>query len=193
MDHHGFDLASSDLATELSKPLTVDRSLLGFGDFASDGKRAIEPGSPSRSLLYHAIASPNVLQSVDGTPRIHISNTGRYRCGRELYLRRVSANFSASASQVSRADTKRSRLLVRVPSSFANDASEARRFGVLSHRNRSRGNATTTVRPRVSRLLSRNSGRAIWHRRVAVPVCGLPCRSARRKCRRVPTDAGDEW
>jgi hypothetical protein len=66
--HHGLDLAAADLAAELQKPLTVDRTLIGFDDFADDGRRAIEPGSPSRSLLYHALASPNVVAAPDGTP-----------------------------------------------------------------------------------------------------------------------------
>src|SRR3954451_9315771 len=65
---HGLNLAAADLAGELQRPLTIDRTLLGFGDFADDGASAIEPGSPSRSLLYHALASPNVLNAPDGTP-----------------------------------------------------------------------------------------------------------------------------
>src|SRR5262245_17621056 len=65
---HGLKLNASDLAAELKKPLTIDRELLGFGDFADDGVRGIEPGSPSRSLFYHALASPNVLNAPDGTP-----------------------------------------------------------------------------------------------------------------------------
>src|SRR5262249_23531494 len=32
----------------------------GFEDFALEGRRAIEPGQPARSLLYHALASPRV-------------------------------------------------------------------------------------------------------------------------------------
>jgi flavin-dependent dehydrogenase len=65
---HGLNLAAANLAAGLQKPLTIDRTLLGFGDFADDATRAIEPGSPSRSLLYHALASPNVLNAPDGTP-----------------------------------------------------------------------------------------------------------------------------
>ena len=65
---HGFDPAAADLTTELQKTLTIQRGLMGFKDFADDAVRAIEPGSPSRSLLYHALASPNVLNSNDGTP-----------------------------------------------------------------------------------------------------------------------------
>ena len=65
---HGLNPGAPDLAGELQKTLAVDRTLLGFEDFADDGVRAIEPGSPSRSLLYHALASPNVLNAEDGTP-----------------------------------------------------------------------------------------------------------------------------
>jgi hypothetical protein len=59
-NQHGCDLAAADLATELRKELVVDRTLPGFEDFSPDGVRAIEPGDPARSLLYHALASPLV-------------------------------------------------------------------------------------------------------------------------------------
>lgn len=65
---HGLNLAAADLANELEKPLTIDRTQQGFGDFADDGVRAIEPGILSRSLLHHTLASPNVLNAPDGTP-----------------------------------------------------------------------------------------------------------------------------
>jgi hypothetical protein len=66
---HGFDPAKPDLEAELLRPLPgIDRALAGFSDFASDGVRAIEPGEPARSLLYHALASPQVVQKPDGTP-----------------------------------------------------------------------------------------------------------------------------
>jgi hypothetical protein len=65
---HGLRIGAADLAAELEKPLTIDRTLVGFDDFADDATRAIQPGSPSRSLLYHALASPNVLNAPDGTP-----------------------------------------------------------------------------------------------------------------------------
>lgn len=63
---HGLDIASSDLARELRRRLRrIDRTLPGFEDFTEEGQRGIEPGSPARSLLYHGLASPHVLQ-VDG-------------------------------------------------------------------------------------------------------------------------------
>jgi hypothetical protein len=56
------------LAKELDRPLRrVDRTLAGFEDFALAGNRGIQAGSPARSLLYHALASPNVLKSRDGS------------------------------------------------------------------------------------------------------------------------------
>jgi hypothetical protein len=63
---HGLDITKNDLASELGRELpAIDRGVPGFEDFASEGRQGIGPGSPSRSLLYHAFASPNVLQ-VDG-------------------------------------------------------------------------------------------------------------------------------
>lgn len=62
----GLDITSQDLRNELDKELLgIDRDIPGFEDFAFEGIRGIEPGNPNRSLLYHALASPNVLQ-VDG-------------------------------------------------------------------------------------------------------------------------------
>lgn len=61
------DLDAADLPAALAQPLaTIDRTVPGFEDFALEGVRGIEPGSPARSLLYHALASPNVFQDGDG-------------------------------------------------------------------------------------------------------------------------------
>jgi hypothetical protein len=54
------------LQRELEKELKVDRHIDGFEDFAREGVRAIEPGTPARSLFYHALASPGVLNGADG-------------------------------------------------------------------------------------------------------------------------------
>lgn len=63
---HGLNITAPDLATELSKELPgINRKLKGFEDFASEGSRAIEPGSPARSLLFHAFASPQVIFKPD--------------------------------------------------------------------------------------------------------------------------------
>lgn len=43
----------------------VDRQQPGFEDFAPDATRAIEPGDPAHSLIYHALASPRVRPSSD--------------------------------------------------------------------------------------------------------------------------------
>jgi hypothetical protein len=67
-EYHGFDLTSADLARELKKPLKIDRNRPGFEDFCLAGRRAIEPGDPARSLLYHALASPNVHPTPNGRP-----------------------------------------------------------------------------------------------------------------------------
>lgn len=54
-------LASPDLVSALKLPLQPDRSRIGFKDFALNGTQAIQPGEPYRSLLFHALASPQVL------------------------------------------------------------------------------------------------------------------------------------
>jgi len=64
----GLDITANNLAQELSKTLTVDRTLNGFGDFSIDGIRGIEPASPARSLLYHALASSSVHPTSNGQP-----------------------------------------------------------------------------------------------------------------------------
>ena len=62
------DIGSGDLGAELAKPLPrIDRTVPGFGDFAAAGKRAIEPGRPEQSLLYHALASPTVVADRAGS------------------------------------------------------------------------------------------------------------------------------
>ena len=58
---HGLDLTAADLAAELIRPLqTIDRTVPGFEDFCPDAVRGVEAGVPSKSLLYHALASPLV-------------------------------------------------------------------------------------------------------------------------------------
>jgi len=60
------DIAAADLRAQLIRPLAIDRGYPGFGDFDATGTRAIEPGQPDRSLLYHAFASPTVVASRAG-------------------------------------------------------------------------------------------------------------------------------
>jgi hypothetical protein len=62
----GLDVTAPDLAHELAKPLSIDRSYPGFGDFALAGERGIEPGRPDESLLYHAFAAPTVVSDPAG-------------------------------------------------------------------------------------------------------------------------------
>ena len=54
----------------LKTPLArIDYSVPGFDDFSRQATRAIEPGDPALSLLYHAFASPNVHPlTADGSP-----------------------------------------------------------------------------------------------------------------------------
>jgi hypothetical protein len=61
---HGLDITAENLAAELARPLEgIDRSLPGFEDLAWEAVRGIEPGQPAHSLLFHALASPQVLTS----------------------------------------------------------------------------------------------------------------------------------
>ncbi|HEX3746067.1 MAG TPA: hypothetical protein VHW09_19130 [Bryobacteraceae bacterium] len=48
-------------ADELLEPVRVNFRLPGLEDFCRSGCRAIEPGDPARSLLYHIFASPGVV------------------------------------------------------------------------------------------------------------------------------------
>jgi hypothetical protein len=63
---HGLKLRASNLETELSRKLDIDRAQPGFSDFCLDGHKAVEPGDPSRSLLYHGLASPDVHPTAQG-------------------------------------------------------------------------------------------------------------------------------
>jgi len=66
---HGLDIEADDLATELNRPLAaIDRQIAGFEDFALEGGQGIMPSIPGHSLLYHGLASPNVLNQADGMP-----------------------------------------------------------------------------------------------------------------------------
>ena len=57
------------LMDELTKPLpNIDRSRAGFEDFNPRGNRAADSGDPSKSLLYHALASPSVHPTTDNQP-----------------------------------------------------------------------------------------------------------------------------
>jgi hypothetical protein len=67
VSHDALDITSTDLSAMLARPLSqIDRTVPGFEDFALEGTRGIEPGSPARSLLFHALASPNVFRDEAG-------------------------------------------------------------------------------------------------------------------------------
>ncbi len=64
---HDLDITAEDLKKELLNELpSINRQIEGFEDFAIEGKRGIEPGNPARSLLFHALASPNVIKKANG-------------------------------------------------------------------------------------------------------------------------------
>ncbi|MEM9896825.1 MAG: hypothetical protein AAF789_10685, partial [Bacteroidota bacterium] len=61
---HGFNILADDLFKALTDPLVdIDRTIVGFEDFASSADKGIEPGIPSHSLVFHALASPAVVDS----------------------------------------------------------------------------------------------------------------------------------
>jgi hypothetical protein len=58
---HGLDLTAFNIEAELARELvSIDRTQAGFEDFCASGVRGVEPGDPAMSLLYHALASPDV-------------------------------------------------------------------------------------------------------------------------------------
>ncbi len=62
---------SATLKAELTKTLAdIDRTVTGFTDFSLSGTKAITAGSPADSLLYHALASPNVISNLSGFPTL---------------------------------------------------------------------------------------------------------------------------
>jgi hypothetical protein len=56
----GLNLASLKLKDDLLTERLIDRTQPGFGDFDPASRRAIVPGDPASSFLYHALASPLV-------------------------------------------------------------------------------------------------------------------------------------
>lgn len=59
-DVHGLDITASDLESKLQMDLSINRQIPGFKEFAIEGKKGITAGLPAHSLVYHALASPNV-------------------------------------------------------------------------------------------------------------------------------------
>lgn len=67
----GLDISNSDalaLHVVLTTPIATIRREGGFADFAPQGRAGITAGKPSHSLLYHALASPLVHPTADGSP-----------------------------------------------------------------------------------------------------------------------------
>lgn len=62
---HSLDIQANDLVTEFLRPVNVDRTQPGFEDFSLDGACGIEPYRPAQSLLFHAMASPQVISYRD--------------------------------------------------------------------------------------------------------------------------------
>lgn len=61
------DIEAENLERELLKPLAhIDRDYPGFGDFCLRGTKAVGPGNPDCSLLYHALAAPTVVANRQG-------------------------------------------------------------------------------------------------------------------------------
>lgn len=66
---HKLDITATNLQVELERLLPgISRDSKGFESFTIAGVRAIEPGVPARSLLYHALASADVHPTVNGNP-----------------------------------------------------------------------------------------------------------------------------
>ena len=66
---HGLIIGAPNLDVELTRDLAgIDRDVAGFEDFTPEGRMAVEGGSPARSLLYHALASPAVHPTANGSP-----------------------------------------------------------------------------------------------------------------------------
>jgi hypothetical protein len=101
LNHHGWafdfeELRAIDtqlLANHLTtSPLDVDYTLPGFEDFHSDAQLLITPGIPAQSLLYHTLASPNVIAQPDGFELMHFP---------DLALLDTLENFIFAAAQAS--------------------------------------------------------------------------------------------
>ena len=99
------------LAAELNKSIKIDRNMPGFEDFWPDGERAVERGRPSRSLLYHAFASPLVHPASAQKPRPTFYPTLRELDALENY---IYSRSSVSLHDLRRAMPLGSRLVAAV-------------------------------------------------------------------------------
>jgi hypothetical protein len=83
LKRHGLDILSVNLEQELHRDIskTIDRRVPGFGDFTNAGFSGIQPYNPAMSLLYHALASPNVHPGPGNRP---LANNNAYPTVEEL-------------------------------------------------------------------------------------------------------------
>lgn len=74
---HGWTITASQLnsisaanlnAALVGQALSVNRGVPGFKDFGPSGSQLVTAGSPAKSLLYHAFASPAVHPTANGLP-----------------------------------------------------------------------------------------------------------------------------
>lgn len=88
----------------LNHALDVDPSVSGFQDFATDSNvpdsdRMIVPGRPSRSLLYHALVSPNVVEHVNHTMLVAYPTLGQIDTVENYVYAARNANVAALVTE----------------------------------------------------------------------------------------------
>ena len=74
---YNIDITKDNLKEELQKPVNLTNQIppAGFEDFADNDAFGIKPGDPAKSLLYHALASPNVKKRLDGISELTVFPT----------------------------------------------------------------------------------------------------------------------
>jgi hypothetical protein len=126
------DITAPDLARELAKPVAIDRTYPGFGDFALAGNRGIEPGRPDESLLYHALAAPTVVSVPPEARWAAFRRSQRSRLSKTTFTPPVLPRWTRSVRPrtACRLPLRRSRCitatrLIRSAASMRNSASPA--------------------------------------------------------------------
>ena len=79
--------------------LDIDYTLPGFEDFHSEGQLLVTPGIPAQSLLYHALASPNVIASPDGFELMHFPSLALLDTLENFIFAAVGATFESLEQQ----------------------------------------------------------------------------------------------
>jgi hypothetical protein len=102
-----FDMLAADLQAELAKRIAINRRYPGFGDFGLAGSKAIEPGQPDYSLLYHALAAPSVLTGRNNAPLTAFPTLAELEtvenyiyASRQISLAAIRASFTAPMAVV---------------------------------------------------------------------------------------------